>query len=114
MSNHDDLDLGTGCDRRRKNIMHSHLSNMRMYRKYAESVQDSYHAVLDEAFTTLREKLHEQIEMIARDLHGVVVPAGEVPEAEKAPALVREFEARLGTMKRALYHASEAAKAAGS
>lgn len=93
--------------------MHSHLSNMQLYRKYADSVQTSYHASLDEAFAALREKLHEQIEMIARDLRAVVVPAGEVSEVEKVPALVREFEARLQTLKRVLCRASEAAKAAG-
>jgi phage regulator Rha-like protein len=87
---------------------------MQLYRKYAQSVQSLYHAALDEAFATLREKLQEQIEMIARDLRAVVVPAGEVSEVEKAPGLVREFEARLGTLKRVLYHATEAANAEGS
>jgi hypothetical protein len=42
-----------------------------------------------------------------------VVPAGEDSEVEKVPALVREFEARLQTLKRVLCRASEAAKAAG-
>jgi hypothetical protein len=86
---------------------------MQLYRKYAESVQSSYHAALNEPFATLREKLHEQIEMIVRDLRAVVVPAGEASEVEKAPALVREFEVRIRSLRRVLQRASEAAQAAG-
>jgi hypothetical protein len=86
---------------------------MQLYRKYAESVQSSYFTSLDRPFVSLREQLHEQIEMIARDLRAVVVPAGEVSEVEKAPGLVREFEARLRTLKRLLDRASVAAEAAG-
>ncbi|OOQ84220.1 hypothetical protein PEBR_33708 [Penicillium brasilianum] len=105
-------EAGTGSDRRRKNIMHDHLSNMQLYRKYAESVQSSYHTAMNEPLSTLREKLHEQVEMIARDLRAVVVPAGEVSEVERAPSLVREFQRRLRRLGEALDRASEAAQAA--
>lgn len=91
--------------------MHDHLSDTQLYRKYAESVQSSYLTAMNEPLSTLREKLHEQIEMIARDLRAVVVPAGEVSEVERAPDLVREFQSRLRTLGEALDRASEAAKA---
>lgn len=68
---------------------------MQLYMKYAESIQSSYLAALNEPFATLGAKLHEQIEMIARDLRAVVVPAGEVSEVERAPELAHEFETRL-------------------
>jgi hypothetical protein len=94
--------------------MHDHLSNMQLYRKYAESVQSSYLTSINEPLSTLREKLHEQIEMIARDLRAVIVPAGEVSEVERAPGLVREFQRRLRKLGEALERASEAAQAAGN
>lgn len=87
---------------------------MQLYRTYAESVQTSYHTAMSEPFVTLREKLHEQIEMIARDLRAVVVPAGEVSEVERAPGLVREFQRKIRTLREVLNRASEAAKAAGN
>lgn len=93
--------------------MHNHLSNMQLYMKYAESIQSSYLAALNEPFATLGAKLHEQIEMIARDLRAVVVPAGEVSEVERAPELAHEFETKLRALKQNLHHASLAAGAAG-
>ncbi|KAJ5123593.1 hypothetical protein N7448_009690 [Penicillium atrosanguineum] len=97
-------DGGNGSFERRKNIMRDHLTNMQLYRKYTDSVQSSYLAASNEPFATLRDQLHEQIEMIARDLRGVVVPVGEVSEPEKAPELVRKLEAKLGTLNQGLHN----------
>lgn len=105
---------GRGSAQRRKDVMHTHLSNMHLYRTYADSVQTSYLTAMNEPFVTLREKLHEQIETIAGDLRAVVVPAGEVSEVERAPGLVREFQRRLRALREVLDRASEAAQAAGN
>jgi hypothetical protein len=91
--------------------MREHLTSMQLYRNYTDSVQSSYLAALNTPFATLRDQLHEQIEMIARDLRGVVVPAGELSEPEKAPELVRRLEARIGTLKQGLRDALAAAHA---
>ncbi|KAJ5086192.1 hypothetical protein N7532_010963 [Penicillium argentinense] len=101
---------GNGSYLRRKNIMRDHLTNTQLYRKYTDSVQSSYLSALDGPFAALGDQLHEQIEMIARDLRGVVVPAGEISEPEKAPELVRELEARIGTLKQNLRYTLAAAR----
>lgn len=93
--------------------MHEHLTSMQLYRNYTDSVQSSYLAALNEPFATLRDQLHEQIEMIARDLRGVVVPAGELSEPEKAPELVRRLEAIVGTLNQALRDTLAAAHLVG-
>lgn len=105
--------LGNGSHQRRKNTMRDHLTNRQLYRKYADSLQSSYLAALNEPFDTLRDRLHEQIEMIARDLRGVVVPAGELSEPEKAPELVRKLKARTGTLSQHLRDALAAAQVVG-
>lgn len=102
-----------GSFQRRKDIMSDHLENMQLYRKYTDSVQSSYISALERPFVTLRDQLHEQIEMIAQDLRSVVVPAGEVSEPEEAQELVLELEARLGILKQNLLYTLAAAQAVG-
>jgi hypothetical protein len=105
--------LGAGSHQRRKDIMRSHLTKTQLYRDYADSVQSSYLSSLKRPFDTLRNQLHEQIEMIARDLHNLVVPAGEVSEPGKVPELVHELEVIIGTLKQNLRYTLTAAPAVG-
>lgn len=71
--------------------MADHLRHSRLFSRYHDLSRVSYSETMTNNFDSLREKLAEQVESIARDLHAVVVPQGGIPEAARAPAIAEEL-----------------------
>ncbi|CAI7666524.1 unnamed protein product [Penicillium discolor] len=82
---------GPGCDKRRKSHMEDHLRNSRLFSKYKTHAKNVYGGIMAERLESLQEEIDNQIEGIVLDFHAVVVNEGEIPEAERAPALANEL-----------------------
>lgn len=46
-----------------------------------------YRSATVNSFAALEQKVHEQVQMVIRDVQAAVAADGEAPEAEQAPAL---------------------------
>jgi hypothetical protein len=75
--------------------MDDHLRNSRLFSKYSAHAKDVYDVVMTESFKSLQEEIDKQVEGIVIDFHAVVVDEGEIPEAERAPALANELRSLL-------------------
>ncbi|KAJ5421592.1 hypothetical protein N7491_010037 [Penicillium cf. griseofulvum] len=82
---------GKGCDKRRKSHMEDHLRNSRLFSKYSRHAKNVYGGITAKILKSLQEDIDNQIEGIVLDFHAVVVNEGEIPEAERAPALANEL-----------------------
>lgn len=82
---------GSGSDKRRKSHMEDHLRNSRLFSKYSIHAKNVYGGLMAESLGSLQEKIDNQIEGIVLDFQAVVVNEGEIPEAERAPALANEL-----------------------
>ncbi|KAF4771133.1 hypothetical protein HAV15_012667 [Penicillium sp. str.  len=89
--NHCNSEGGPGCDKRRKSHMEDHLRNSRLFSKYSSHAKNVYGGIMAESLKSLQEEIDNQIEGIVLDFHAVVVNEGEIPEAERAPALANEL-----------------------
>jgi hypothetical protein len=75
--------------------MDDHLRNSRLFSKYSAHAKDVYEWVMTESFKSLQEEIDKQVEGIMLDFHAVVADEGEIPEAERAPALANELRSLL-------------------
>ncbi|CAI7660451.1 unnamed protein product [Penicillium crustosum] len=89
--NHCNSEGGSGSDKRRKSHMEDHLRNSRLFSKYSIHAKNVYGGLMAESLGSLQEKIDNQIEGIVLDFQAVVVNEGEIPEAERAPALANEL-----------------------
>jgi hypothetical protein len=75
--------------------MDDHLRNSRLFPRYATRVKQVYEELMIESFNSLQEEINKQLECIAIDFQAVVTNEGEIPEAERAPALASELRSLL-------------------
>ncbi|OQD91133.1 hypothetical protein PENANT_c001G02645 [Penicillium antarcticum] len=82
---------GPGSDRLRKDHMEDHLRNSRLFASYSTHAKNVYGGIMTESLKALQEEIDKQVEGIVLDFHAVVADEGEIPEAERAPALANEL-----------------------
>ena len=77
-------------------MMRDHLTHSRLFAKYLRINQHMYQSATVASFAALKQKVHEQVRMVIRDVQAVVAADGEAPEAEQASALAEEMGRQVG------------------
>ncbi|KAJ5657468.1 uncharacterized protein N7484_001117 [Penicillium longicatenatum] len=83
---------GKGSTKLRKEALHDHIKDSRLFIQYHNLAKAAYFATVDENFDALLSSLTAQVKKVTRDLSMVVAAEGEVHEAKRKPTLALEVK----------------------